>query len=277
MNRKRLMTILAGAVAAMALHVGPAAALDLDADIDTDDGLKVEAEIGDDDTVKLDPKIKVGSSDGTKVESNDKEVKAEDTTKKVEDTTKKVTESTDTSPKEKTDPTSGGDSESTSGSDSSSSDSSSKNSSKSSDDEKVTAAGDAEAAANPSERAPTEALHRLSGFEFSSSSSSPMGPGGDFGGDVTPAFDLADFGSDGDLERPLIAAPETDVARDLGDETAAPEIAAPGTSEEQAHLATSSPLDGEGAVPAGLKLLAAALLAGTGGLWHVARREVGLR
>jgi hypothetical protein len=286
MNRKRLLTILAAATAAMALHMGPAVALDVN--VDTSDGLKVEAEVGDDDTVKLDPKIKVGSSDGTKVESGDSKV--DETTKSTQDTVSKTTDETKKTVKETTEKATGGSGDSTGGGSSDGSSSSSSEdkksgssggssdskSSKSSDDE-VRTASRAQMAFGTEDRAPTAAMNRLSGIEFSSSGASQR-PG--LGGGVTPAFSLADFDPDAEFQEPLIAAPGGDFTSASGDgderdDVAAPQVATPPSTE--AELATSPHTDGSGNVPAGLKLLAASLIAGTGAVWHMARREVGLR
>jgi hypothetical protein len=293
MNRKRLLTILAGATAAMALQLGPAAALDLGvAKVDTSDGLSVEAdvEVGDDeDGVKLDPKIKVGSSDGTKVEggasAGDTKVDAGETTKKVEDTVKSTTDKatggggsggTDDGGSSSGGSSSDG-SSSSSGSSGGSSSSESQKSSKSSNDE-VKTASRAQMAFGTEDSSPSAAMNRLSGIEFSPSSA-PAGQG--LGGSVTPAFDLSEFDPDAEFQEPLIAAPGNDFSSASGDESsrgdgvAAPEVAAPPRAD--AELATSPATDGTGTVPAGLKLLAASLVAGTGAIWHMARREVGLR
>jgi hypothetical protein len=286
MNRKRLLTILAAATAAMALQMGPAAALDVN--VDTSDGLKVEAEVGDDDTVKLDPKIKVGSSDGTKVESGDSKV--DETTKSTQDAVSKTTDKAKETVKETAEKATGGgsgdstgggssDSGSSSGDSKSGSSGSSSSDSKSSDssNDDVRTASRAQMAFGTQDGAPTAAMNRLSGIEFSSSGASQR-PG--LGGGITPAFSLADFDPDAEFQEPLIAAPGGDFTSasgdgDQSDDVAAPQVATPPSTE--AELATSPLDDGSGNVPAGLKLLAASLIAGTGAVWHMARREVGLR
>jgi hypothetical protein len=293
MNRKRLLTILAGATAAMALQMGPAAAVDLDlgvAKVDTEDGLSVEAdvELGDDDkSIKLDPKVKVGSKEeGTKVEggasAGDTKVDVGETTEPVQDAVNKASGggSGDSKSGGGSSNDDGGSSSTSSGgsSESGSSGGSSSSDAKSSDDRDVKTASRAQTAHAPSGSEPTEAMNRLSGFEFSTSGAS-AGP--DVGGDVTPAFDLSEFDPDADVQEPLIAARGEDVATGSVDafgsdgEIAAPETAAPPRAD--AELATAPATDGSGAVPAGLKLLAASLVAGTGAIWHVARRQVGLR
>jgi hypothetical protein len=294
MNRKRLLTILAAATAALALHVGPAVALDVN--IDTSDGLKAQVDVCDDDTAKLAAKIEADCP-GVEVKSgdtkSDAEKKTQSTTESTKDTVSKTTDTAKETVKRTTEKATGGSGDSTGGDSGSSGGSSSSNDSKSgssggtssssdsksskSSDDDVRTASRAQMAFGTQDGAPTAAMNRLSGIEFSSSGASQR-PG--LGGGITPAFSLADFDPDAEFQEPLIAAPGGDFTSASGDgsqsdDVAAPQVATPPSTE--AELATSPTSDGSGNVPAGLKLLAASLLAGTGAVWHMARREVGLR
>jgi hypothetical protein len=276
MGRKRLLAILAGAVAAVGLHMGPAVALDSSLDTSSLDAVfdgvdpKIVEKCEDEDTIALIEKC-VEEAEASLSDSKDEvETKSGDTTTTTKKTTEKTTdtvkESTKSTPDSGTDepssttkesPSSSGDS-STSTSTSSTSSSSSGSSSSG-----VTAAGSAGSAERPDALSPEEARQFLAGSRDSVDISGPRG-------DVTPAFDLS--GSNGDLADPLIAAPSApaDGTSDNEWQAASPETAPPRSDAELAAIPGQSPNE----VPAGLKLIAGLLVAGTGTLWHLTRREL---
>lgn len=270
MGRKRLLTILAGVVAAVGLHMGPAVALDsslsdasLDAVLDGVDPEIVE-QCEDEDTValieKCIEKLEASVSDaGDEVETKTEDTTSSTTTKtketveKAEDTATSTTGGGgDTSSPTEESPTSSGDSStSTSSSDTSSSSDSSNG---------VRAASGARGVERPDALSPEEARRFLAGSRDSLDLSGPRG-------NVTPAFDLS--GSNGDLADPLVAAPGT-AESDNEWQAASPETAPPRSDAELAAIPGQSPNE----VPAGLKLIAGLLVAGTGTLWHLTRREL---
>jgi hypothetical protein len=261
MGRKRLLTILAGAVAVVGLHMGPAAALDTS----LDDPIKkvldgVDSEIAkqceDEGTVALVEKCVAkleASADDT---SGDTKTTTETTTKKTTDTVKESTKSTtdggggDTSTPTKPSSTSGG-SGGSGGSTSSGSSSSGGG---------VAAAGGAQSAEASHER--PRALDPEEARRFLASSRESLDTSGPRGG-VTPAFDLSD------LDDPLVAG-DAESSSESEWQAASPETAPPRSDAELAAIPAESPGD----VPAGLKLVAALLVAGTGTLWHLTRREL---
>jgi hypothetical protein len=260
MGRKRLMTILAGMIAAVSLQVGPAAALDLGpVKVDTSDGLKVEAELDTeltDDALKVeadvssDPKVKVGDEvDTRKVTDPVKET--------VEKTVEKVTEKSEPAPE----PSEGSTDGKSDGSSSSSSTHSSSSSSTAgtADDREVTTAGRTEAFLAAEREAQIEA------FRAMRDARAPFS-GAEFDGRVLPGVQLAPRTAPTD---DAFAAP--DVAP--GIEVAAPSVA--GEGPRQAQLA-STPFSGTlPEVPIALQLLAGTLVAGTALAWHLARHELG--
>jgi hypothetical protein len=254
MGRKRLMTILAGMIAAVSLHVGPAAALDLGlVKADTSDGLKVEAELDTELTddaleveaeVSSEPKLKVGDTDSSEV------------TEPVEKTVEKVTKESEPAPEP-----SEGSSGSSEGSSSSSSGSTTSSSSgtDTADDREVTTAGRTESFITPEREAQIEA------FRAMRDARAPFS-GAEFDGRVIPGVQLAPRTAPTD---DAFAAPG--VAP--GIEVAAPSVA--GEEPRQAQLA-STPFSGTlPEVPIALQLLAGTLVAGTALAWHLARHELG--
>lgn len=267
MARKRLLTILAGAVAVVGLQAAPGIALDLEADLSvtkveasiSEDG--VEAKLGDEEDGEVEAKV---SDDGVDAKVGDTEVSTKETTEKVKESTDDgdVTE-------EKQEKVTGGEttkdeqpsSTSTSSDGAGSSGGSSGSSGSSGSGGEVTTAGDA--AGVESERARPDALDPDQARRFLPRSGVDVDTSGPRG-DVTPAFDLS--GRD-DLDDPLVAAPPESGAADW-------ERVSPNGERSDAELA-AIPAGPEGdAVPAGLKLVAALLVAGTGTVWHLTRREL---
>lgn len=273
MGRKRLLTILAGVVAAIGLQLGPAAALDVETDVGdagaeasvSTDGVEVEVSDGADDaddTTTADDadgerttSAKVSADDGVEATAGDTEVTSKDVTESVDEPTGGETPE---SPTSKPGPTSDDDDGGTgSGSDDSGSDDAGS-------DEEVTTAGRAKTfdqanGGRPGSLDPEQARQFLAGSRETS---------GRDGGGVTPAFDLS--GSRfGDLDDPMVAAP-SDTATEHEWESASPETAPRRSDAELAAIPAPSPDD----VPVGLKLVAAMLVAGTGTLWHLTRREL---
>jgi hypothetical protein len=265
MARKRLLTILAAAVAAIGLQVGSATALEVDTDLAgvkvgvsvSDDG--VEAKVGDEDEDdKVGAKL---STDGADAKVGDTEVSTKDTTKKVEDT----------APDEDT-KTDGGDSskEKPSSKESSPKEPASGGNSTSGDTREVTTAGtaDAQPVEDDNDHERPDALDPAQARQFlpGSGDRPDLSASRD---DIRPSFDLS--GRD-DLDAPVVAAPPE---RSEGSDAADWEpVEPPVTERSDAELAAiPAPVDGS-AVPAGLKLLAGLLVAGTGTLWHLTRREL---
>jgi hypothetical protein len=266
MGRKRLMTILAGVVAAVGLHVGPALALDASLDglgdvtLETSDGLTLEADLdaGTDD-LKLTPKVeaelssepKLEVEDGAKV--GDTEVDLGEATEPVTDAVEAPAPSPAPSPSEPSD-------------DTETSSTSKERSSSDGDapahapDHEVQMASTSSSFASPERAAQLEAFRALRDADRGA-----FGFSGDLGGSVLPGVQLAPrSGVDGDA----FAAP--DVAPGV-------EVAAPSVANEQprsAQLATA-PFSGIlPEVPIALQLLAGTLVAGTALAWHLARREL---
>jgi hypothetical protein len=256
MGRKRLMTILAGMIAAVGLHVGPAAALDL-VKVDASDGLKVEAEL---DTELTDDALNVEAevSSEPKLKVGDTEVDGSKATEPVEKTVEKVTKKSDPEP-EPSESSSGGSSNDGSSSTSSRSTSTSGSSTSTADDREVTTAGRTESFITPEREAQIEAFRAMRDARAPYS-------GAEFDGQVIPGVQLAPrTAPTGDA----FAAP--DVAP--GIEVAAPSVA--GEQPRQAQLA-STPFSGTlPEVPVALQLLAGTLVAGTALAWHLARHELG--
>jgi hypothetical protein len=267
MARKRLLTILAAAVAAIGLQVGSAAALDVDTDLAgvkvgvsvSDEG--IEAKVGDEDD-ELEAKV---SKDGVDAKVGDTKVSTDDVTEKVKEA----------APDDEVDADDGGSSkEKPSSKESSPKESSSKESASggegsSGDTREVTAAGAADTEPVESDHERPDALDPAQARQFLPGS----GDQPDLSGsrdDITPSFDLS--GRE-DLDAPVVAAPpERPESSDAADWEA---VEPPVTERSDAELAAiPSPADGN-AVPAGLKLLAGLLVAGTGTLWHLTRRELG--
>jgi hypothetical protein len=259
MGRKRLMTVLAGVIAAVGLHVGPAAALDLglpgvgDVTVETSDGLSVEADLdaGVDSVVKLAPKVEDGGDNGTDLGDTDLDLGK--VTKPVQDAidgTKEQAPAPAPTPDAPTGGDEGGASDepkggtSTKGGDASS-------------DREVTTAGSV-SAMSPERAARLDALRAIrdqdaaiGGFGFDSN--------------VLPGVELAPRSS---TVEGFAAAPE--VAP--GVEVAAPSVA--GEQPQSAQLATT-PFSGVlPEIPIALQLLAGTLVAGTALAWHLARKEL---
>jgi hypothetical protein len=255
MGRKRLMTILAGMIAAVGLHVGPAAALDL-VKVDSSDGLQVEAEL---DTELTDDALKVEAevSSDPKLKVGDTEVDGNDATEPVEKTVEKVTKKSDPEPSEGS---SGGSSDDGSSSTSSGSTSTSGSSTSTADDREVTTAGRTESFITPEREAQIEA------FRAMRDARAPFS-GAEFDGQVIPGVQLAPRTAPTD---DAFAAP--DVAP--GIEVAAPSVA--GEQPRQEAQLASTPFSGTlPEVPIALQLLAGTLVAGTALAWHLARHELG--
>lgn len=260
MARKRLLTILAGAVAVIGLQVGSATALEVEADLgDT----KVEASVSEDgvDTDVAededdDAGVKVSSDSSTAGDDGDAEVEAEvsddGVDAKVGDTEVSTDEATSGVEEPVDDP------EPTAGDDGDEQDSSEPEDSGSASYE-ITTAGDAQSTRDRSQRPaaldPAQARRFVPGYEYSDGS----------GGGISPAFGFS--ASDGDaFDDPLVA--------DAPSQGNAWASVSPEEERSDAELA-AIPATGDGdAVPTGLKLLAGLLVAGTGTLWHLTRREL---
>lgn len=255
MARKRLLTILAAAVAAIGLQVGSATALDVDADLEvvkveasvSDEG--IEAKVGDEDEDdKLEAKV---SEDGVDAKVGDEKVSTSDKTEDVEETAPDEVDADD-----------GGSEED----ERSSTDSTSGDDGASGDTREVTAAGAADAEPVDDGHERPDALDPEQARQFLPGSGERLDLPASRD-DITPSFDLS--GRE-DVDEPVVAAPperSTDTAADW--ESVEPPV----TERSDAELAAIPAGDGN-AVPAGLKLLAGLLVAGTGTLWHVARREL---
>jgi hypothetical protein len=255
MGRRRLMTILAGIVAAVGLQIGPAAALDLGlVEVDVSDGVKVEAELTD----SLDVEAEVSSE--PKVEVGDTELDGSEVTERVEKTVEEVADgsgrtSPDPSPSEEPSEADGG----TAGGSSSGS-SAETGSEPADEDRQVTAAGRSGSFLSPEREAQIEA------FRAMRDANSPYA-GATFDGRVVPGVQLAPRMAPTDDDR--FTSP--DVAP--GIEVAAPSVV--GDGSRQAQLA-STPFGGTlPEVPVALQLLAGTLVAGTALAWHLARQELG--
>ncbi len=285
MGRKRLLTILAGAVAAVGLHMGPAVALDLEADLgDTKVSVKADLldgvdaaivkECEDEKTAKLleqciedaEASLSASKDDGVKAKAGDTEVKTKDVTEPVEKTTEKATEKVTTGGDESSSPT---EERSSSGGSSDGGSQETSTGGSSSDSGDVSTAGGAQSVDQPSER--PDALSPEEARQFLASSRESMDLS-DSGGDVSPAFGFSSGGFGGDLDDPLVASPGAVPSEDTADgewHAASPETAPSRSDAELAAIPTSG-----SDVPAGLKLIAGLLVAGTGTLWHLTRREL---
>lgn len=288
MARKRLLTILGGAVAVVGLQVAPATALDLEADLGSakvgaslsEDGL--EAELGSDEDAEIEAKV---SKDGLDAKVGDAEVSTEDLTEKAAEEVEETTEETTGGERDADDER---DSGSDAGSDSGEGDGDAGDpgsdggqstgddaqqggsSDGSAGDREVTTAGDdAESVEREgrSEAPERPDIEQAQGLQLSGDRGRE-----DAGGDeVTPAFELSGArDEDTDLDEPMIAAPP-ESADDPDWEPIDPQ-----NERSDAELAAipATPGSGEGNVPAGLKLVAGLLVAGTATVWHVARREL---
>jgi hypothetical protein len=267
MGRKRLMTVLAGVIAAVGLHVGPAVALDLvDATVETtEDSLKLDAELDAGiESFKLTPKVEaeLSSEPKLKVEDGatigDTEIDLGEATEPVQDAvddTKEQAPAPAPAPAPSPDaPADGGDGGS---SDQPKGDTSTEDGASSSDGE-VTTAGRSEAAMSPDRAARLDALRAIRDQDAA------LG-GVAFDGNVLPGVELAPRSSALD---DLAADPE--VAP--GVEVAAPSVA--GDQPQSAQLATT-PFSGVlPEIPIALQLLAGTLVAGTALAWHLARKEL---
>jgi hypothetical protein len=251
MGRKRLMTVLAGVVAAVGLHIAPAAALDVgvpgvgDASVEvSEDGVNVEADLDADTVVKVDPKVEAEVSPKPKVKVDPGSTTSDSGVSSPapkapapapsEAATEAVTEEA---------PTSSG----------------------SADEGEVTTAGRSDALEMTPERAA-----RLEAFRAirEADAAFGFGTGTAFDADVIPGVLLAPRSSATD-DGVFLAEPE--VAP--GVEVASPSVA--GDQPQSAQLATT-PFSGTlPEVPVALQLLAGTLVAGTALAWHLARRELG--
>ena len=297
MARKRLLTILATAVAVMGLQMAPASALDIDLGAIgvslSEDGL--EATLGSEELAALEAKL---GRDGLEAKLGDAEISTRDLLDELssssdgdedagssDDKDESKEENEDKS-KDKDDSAGESDSgaSSTGSTDSSqdqAGDAASSDSSSDSQDREVTTAGGAESVddANDGATADEGSDDGSSGPQDDVARSQSLMPdaasSGDADDDVTPAFDLdaRDDADDVDIDDPIVAAPPTS-----GGDTHDWEPVAPGTERSDAELAAipAGPPGGEqGAVPLGLKLVAGLLVAGTATVWHLARRELG--
>jgi hypothetical protein len=268
MGRKRLMTVLAGVIAAVGLHVGPAAALDLglpgigDATVETSDGLSVEADLdaGVDSVIKLTPKVEaeLSSEPTLKVEDGatvgDTEIDLGEATEPVQDA---VNETKQPSPAPVPSPDAPADGGEGGASDQPKGDTAAEDGASSSDGE-VTTAGRSQAAMSPERAARLDALRAIRDQDAA------LG-GVAFDGNVLPGVELAPRSSALD---DFAADPE--VAP--GVEVAAPSVA--GDQPQSAQLATT-PFSGVlPEIPIALQLLAGTLVAGTALAWHLARKEL---
>jgi hypothetical protein len=263
MGRKRLMTVLAGVIAAVGLHVGPAVALELvDATVETtEDSLKLDADLDiGTESFKLSPKVeaelssepKLKVEDGAKV--GDTEIDLGEATEPVQDAVNETKEQAPAPAPSPEAPADGGGSGST---DQPKGDTSTNDGASSSDGE-VTTAGRSEAAMSPERAARLDALRAIRDQDAA------LG-GVSFDGNVVPGVELAprsasseDFAADPEV------AP--------GVEVAAPAVA--GDQPRSAQLATT-PFSGVlPEIPIALQLLAGTLVAGTALAWHLARKEL---
>lgn len=250
MARKRLLMILAGAVAVIGLQAGPATALDAEVDLvatEVDASLSedgAEAGLGEDDQVEVEV-----SEDGVDAEAGDEEVSTQDPADEVEDAAEEVAEDTEVSDGKTSD-------------DDEQESSSTRTSRSRSSGGEVTTAGDARGVERRPDR--PDPLDAEQARRFL--------PGSDDGIEVpdgrrraTGSFDLSPH------EDPLVAAP----SERSDDGPADWESVSPTPDRSDAELA-AIPGDGAdgGAVPAGLRLLAGLLVAGTATVWHLTRREL---
>jgi hypothetical protein len=250
MGRKRLMTVLAGVVAAVGLHIAPAAAVDAsvpgvgDATVEVaDDGVKVEAELDTDTVVKVDPKVEAEVSPKPKVKVDPGSTTSDSGVSSPapkapapapsEAAPEAVTEEAPTS-------------------------------SASADEGEVTTAGRSDALEMTPERAA-----RLEAFRAIREADAAFGTGTAFDADVIPGVLLAPRSAVTD-DGVFLAEPE--VAP--GVEVASPSVA--GSDQPQSAQLATTPFSGTlPEVPVALQLLAGTLVAGTALAWHLARRELG--
>jgi hypothetical protein len=267
MGRKRLMTVLAGVIAAVGLHVGPAVALDLglpgvgDAKVSVADGSSVETDLdaGADSVIKVSPKVETELSSEPKLEVEDggkvgdSKIDLGEATKPVQDAVNGTEKDAPAPPPSPEAPATGGEGGS---SDQPKSDTSATSGTSSSDGE-VTAAGST-VAMSPERAARLDALRAIRDQDAA------LG-GVAFDGDVVPGVELAprSSGLDGFAADPEVAP---------GVEVAAPSVA--GDHPRSAQLATT-PFNGVlPEIPIALQLLAGTLVAGTALAWHLARKEL---
>jgi hypothetical protein len=261
MGRKRLMTILAGVIAAVGLQVGPAAALDLgigSVELDSSDGLKIEAELdaelGD---LKLDPKVSADVSSDPKVEAEVGDTKLDSSKVPGGSSPSPAPSPTPSEPSDGA--TGGGENDGGSTSDAPSSSDSRSGSTTAADDRDVTTAGRTESFISPERAAQIEAFRAMRDADASFGVEAYDGhvvPGVELAPRMAPTGDGAFAGSE--------VAP--------GVEVAAPSVA--GDRTHQAQLA-STPFSGTlPEVPVALQLLAGTLVAGTALAWHLARHEL---
>jgi hypothetical protein len=259
MGRRRLMSVLAGAIAVVGLHAAPATALP-GASVDTSDGLSVEAEVDEaiDDVVDVDPKVEVEVTPKPKAEVDggakvaDQEIDAATATEAPEE---KVEGSGATQPAPNASEAPVKSAEATAGPE--------QEAEPAPADDQVVAAGTA---------APfsLEQAARIEAFRaIRDEIATPSVAAARFDGRVVPGVQLAPRLGDGDTD--LAIAPE--VAP--GVEVAAPSSTVePQEAPRSAELA-SAPFSGVlPEVPVALQLLAGTLVAGAALAWHIARREL---
>jgi hypothetical protein len=273
MGRKRLMTILAGVIAAVGLHVGPAAALDVglpgvgDVTVESSDGLQLEADLDlGDDAVKLDPKVEAEVSSEPKLEVEggatvgDESLDLGEATEPLQDA---VNDPGGSSPAPTPEPSPSEDP----------ADGSSDGSSKHDDapvpaedreasgtgDDQVTTAGRTEPL-TPERAAQIEAFRAMRDANASSFGHA------DYDGRVIPGVQLAPR-----------SAPVDDTFAIDPEVAPGVEVAAPSVADEQERSAqlAATPFSGTMPdVPVALQLLAGTLVAGAALAWHLARREL---
>lgn len=287
MGRKRLLTILAAVTAAVGLQVGPAAA---DHCLDRGD-LSLTEFLGLDDSVCVvdaDGKLLQGTLEHA---SEPVDETVEKTTDTVEDTTDTVEETTDTveetteeaidtvtgggsptpsdPPPAAPDPDAGGDTGGTTGGGTAGGDTASPGDRSNGDRTNspgVSASGDARRPVvhDPARDSQLAALRAIR-EDLAASSWADRG----VAGPVSPFGGLND--TDLDLAAPQVA--DSGVEPEFG-ERLTPEVAV-ASDEEDALLATSSPVTDLAEAPLALKLLASALVLGSGAVWTIASRELG--
>jgi hypothetical protein len=276
MARKRLLTILAAVTAAITLQVGPAAAAD-ECLVLGEDVTAVELASLSKDTCVVD-------KDGKLVQGT---LPTKDTTEKVEETTKKTTETTSSTTKKAVDtaksatapapkptespaapapkPAAGG--EQTPASDSGSTSGSSSAPSSASSTSGVAASGSTSEAPEVRDPARDRQLGALQAIRSDLAAGTPFQRGV-----AGPVQTFGDLATTSDLAAPQIA--EGRVTPDIAD-PASPDIAPATGQQEEALLASSTPMRDIAEAPLALQLLAAALVLGAAAVWTIAARELG--
>lgn len=280
MGRKRLLTILAAVTAAATLQVGPAAA---DHCLDRDD-LSLSEFLGLADSVCVvdaDGKLLQGSLEHASEPVEETVEKTTDsvekTTDAVKETTEKVTDTVtgddDPTPSDPAptapDPapggtTGGGSGDGTAGGDTGSS--GDRVTAGTTNQPGVAASGDARrpAVSDPARDSQLAALRAIR-EDLAASNWADRG----MAGPVSPFGGLSD--TDLDLAAPEVA--DSGVEPEFG-ERLTPEVAV-ASDDQDALLATSSPVTDLAEAPLALKILAAALVLGAGTVWTIASRELG--